>query len=351
MSLIPSRLLVTARRFVAAALVASVTLAALTLTGAPEASAATCGPAPAGKTAVVVVVDTGSSITSRCVIVAEGTRGGDVLSAAGFSMRVEGLGFVCALSGIPAQGCAQNDPSADFWSYWHATPGGNWNYSSAGAYTYRVSGRCAVQGWHYVPTTKRTAPRMDPPAMNCAIPSTPAPTTKPPAVQPAVPPAAAPKPATPPPAASPGSSAGSSANSQQPAPQDGGANPQSPGQSAQSAQPEAPEQVEASDQDAGASGDTQDPNDAAADGKADADKADDDKGDDGKGDADSADSGSESGLPGTDTELAAASETSDSESESDSGSPFGVILVVVLMTALGVALWFQRRRWSAPPEQ
>jgi hypothetical protein len=307
-------------------------VAAVLVGGAPEASAATCGPAPAGKTAVVVVVDNGSSVTSKCVIVAEGTRGGNVLTAAGYSTRVEGMGFVCGIGGVPAQGCALNDPSADFWSYWHGSPGGQWEYSRAGGFSYAVRGRCAVEGWHYVPTTNRTPPRMAPPQMNCAAPTTAPAATAPPATSP---PAGRP-PATSPPPVNPGVEPGSGVSGGQSGEGTKGEAAGDPG-----GDPDTP--VASGEAGAGKAGgpansDTSDGRDAPAK----------------QGNAEDARGSANSEVSEDDADLAAdlaADAESQSGPESGSGSPAGVILVGVLMTALGVALWFQRRRWTANSQE
>lgn len=150
--------------------------------GAPTASAAACGPAPAGQVAVVVVIDTGSGAPwQRCMTLEERASGLDALRATGVQLRVGPGGFVCAIGGTPASGCATDDPSLPGWSYWHASPGGSWTYSQVGAGGYRLPKRCAVEGWSFGPPSPKRPPRVSPPAVTCEAPR-PAPTpTEPPA--------------------------------------------------------------------------------------------------------------------------------------------------------------------------
>ncbi|MFN7148278.1 MAG: hypothetical protein ACK4V6_02235, partial [Microthrixaceae bacterium] len=144
------------------------------------AAAAGCGPAPQGRVAVVVVVDRGGGApSSRCVVVDHGSTGLDALRAAGHQVRLDG-GFVCAIDAQPATGCG-NVPGSPYWRYWHAAPGGAWDYSQVGAGGYRLPTRCAVEGWSWSDSpTSRTPPRIAAPAPTCeAAPSTTAPPVRP----------------------------------------------------------------------------------------------------------------------------------------------------------------------------
>jgi hypothetical protein len=147
-------------------------------------AAATCGPAPAGQLAVHVVVDRGSGTPAvSCVIMSPGREGTGLRALqAHHTVRLEG-GFVCAIGGQPATGCATN-PSAGtaYWSYWHATPGGSWEYSQVGAGGFRLSAACSIEGWVWSSSPATAAPpRVGPGALDCdpPRPAAPAPTPTP----------------------------------------------------------------------------------------------------------------------------------------------------------------------------
>ena len=135
--------------------------------GAPPVAAASCGPAPAGRVAVMVVIDLGPSAgapAQRCVTVPDRSTGLEALRGTGVSLRVGPGGFVCGIGGTPSDGCATDDPSLPGWSYWHASPGGSWSYSQVGAGGYRLPDRCAVEGWSFGPPSPKRPPRVAPPA-------------------------------------------------------------------------------------------------------------------------------------------------------------------------------------------
>lgn len=178
---------------------------------AAQASGAACGPAPEGQIALVMVIDRGTGTPStRCAIVPQGSNGLDALRATGHSVRLDG-GFVCAIDGLPATGCG-NIPGSPYWRYWHAAPGGGpWSYSQVGAGGYRLPTRCAVEGWVWSDSpSPDTPPRIAPPRPTCEAPPTTAPapptTARPPSgggtsLQPS-----SPAPSTPPPSAGGGPS-------------------------------------------------------------------------------------------------------------------------------------------------
>lgn len=171
---------------------------------AAQASGTACGPAPRGQIALVMVIDRGTGTPStRCAFVAQGATGLDALRATGHSVRLDG-GFVCAIDGLPATGCG-NIPGSPYWRYWHAAPsGGPWSYSQVGAGGYRLPTRCAVEGWVWSDSpSPDTPPRIAPPRPTCEAPSTttPAPTTtaRPPSGGGASPQPSSPVTSTPPP--------------------------------------------------------------------------------------------------------------------------------------------------------
>ncbi|MHB1137393.1 MAG: hypothetical protein ACYC2O_00460 [Microthrixaceae bacterium] len=170
------------------ALVVSLSMAMTCLAWAAAASPAAaqgCGPAPSGQVAVALVVDDSTSAPSeRCVVVGGRATGYDVLIAAGHTLRIE-MGFLCAIDGVPATGCGNRpDFNGAYWRYFHAAPGGSWSYSSVGGGGYRMPDRCAVEGWRFASSaSEAVAPRPAPPAVTCEAP--PATTTPPPPAAPA----------------------------------------------------------------------------------------------------------------------------------------------------------------------
>jgi hypothetical protein len=178
-------------RIVAALLFAGVT----TVVVAPApAFAAAC----AGVSGVTVVVDfasLGGGVTVACAP-SDPTSGIAALKSAGFTAEtVYNSAFVCRLNGKPTpeqDKCAVTPPVSAYWSFWHAKPGGTWNYSSLGADSYDP-GPGTVEGWAF---GAGKPPSIAPPALvTRPAPTTPAPkaTTRP------APPSAA---STPPPATS-----------------------------------------------------------------------------------------------------------------------------------------------------
>jgi hypothetical protein len=165
----------TGRSRAVALLVAAAATVGATVTpllAASPAAAATCGPAPDGRSAVVVVLDTGSQVVSRCVTVPTGSTGADALFAAvgpaqvrtGDGVAGKGPGFVCGLLGVPSSGCVSSSDQPS-WVYWHADPGGSWRFAMSSFAGYRITSRCAVEGWRF--GTGRAAPRVGAPDVRC----------------------------------------------------------------------------------------------------------------------------------------------------------------------------------------
>ncbi|MFS8102323.1 hypothetical protein LFM09_34880 [Lentzea alba] len=63
-----------------------------------------------------------------------------------FSFVPRQTGFVCRIDLLPNP-CTKPTPSA-YWSYWHATPGGTWTYSTSGAAGYDPAPG-SVEGWSF----------------------------------------------------------------------------------------------------------------------------------------------------------------------------------------------------------
>ena len=131
------------------ALLAALVAIASTAVWAPTATAAACS----GSTGVTVVVDFGSLGGGAQVACVPGdpTSGLRALAGAGygytFASRQPGL--VCRINGKPAEDpCVNAPPTTAYWSYWHATRGGVWVYSTAGAGS-RDPAPGTVEGWAF----------------------------------------------------------------------------------------------------------------------------------------------------------------------------------------------------------
>lgn len=131
----------------------------------PAASAGTssvasaCGSLSSG---VTVVIDTGSSISTRCA-------GGDPASAMSALQTVASVvtpqrypgSVVCRIDGYPASDpCIQMPPASAYWSFFTARRGGSWSYSSTGAAGYNPAAGTVI-GFAFGAGAR---PRMAPPA-------------------------------------------------------------------------------------------------------------------------------------------------------------------------------------------
>ena len=144
----------TPRRWFAAA------FAALAVTGvfvlaepAPRAAhAAACSPG-AGVTVVVDFGSLGGGVVTGCKL-GDPPTGLAALTGAGFTVAGTqrwGLAFVCRINGQPTaatEPCVNTPPASAYWSYWHATPGGAWTYSTLGASSYNPA-QGTVEGWRF----------------------------------------------------------------------------------------------------------------------------------------------------------------------------------------------------------
>jgi len=127
---------------------------------APRASAAPCAvssSAFAGVTvAVVVDFGDGSPVSAVCVPADSSDNGAAVLAARAEQLgtpapRFDSSGFVCGIDGYPSSGCGEQDGSTyAYWSYWHGTGGGGWQYSNVGPGGSRVHAD-VVEGWRFQP--------------------------------------------------------------------------------------------------------------------------------------------------------------------------------------------------------
>ena len=157
---------------------------------------ATAGPAQAaacsGTSGVTVVVTFPSGSTSVGCAQGDPSTGLDALAGAGFSyvFPTRAPGFVCRINGQPGAStddCVVASPANASWSYWHAQPGGSWQYSSTGAGGHNPAPG-SVEGWRW---GSGAAPAIAPPAAKAT--STPKPTSTP---QPTTTPTATSRPTT-----------------------------------------------------------------------------------------------------------------------------------------------------------
>jgi hypothetical protein len=124
---------------------------------------------------IAVVVDFGAlapngDVVVRCVHApTAGASGLDLLTAAGFELTTQDFGgdlgvALCAIDGLPDLPAGQCfDPSFDFWSYWSAEPGGEWDEYQIGAGSSTpTAGTVEGFAWRGFPADP---PRIDPPAI------------------------------------------------------------------------------------------------------------------------------------------------------------------------------------------
>ncbi|WP_089155898.1 hypothetical protein [Micromonospora sp. NBS 11-29] len=131
-------------------------LAAVALTAVEPAPRAAHAAACTGTTGVTVVVDFGAlggGVQVACAL-GDPTSGITALQGAGFTVTGTsrwGLAFVCRINGKPTSAtepCVNTPPTTAYWSYWHATSGGAWTYSSSGASAYNPAPG-TVEGWAF----------------------------------------------------------------------------------------------------------------------------------------------------------------------------------------------------------
>ena len=105
------------------------------------ASAATCSSA-AGVSVVVDFHELGGGVRTACVADGGGRTAGSLFPAAGFPLTYvqRQPGFVCRVSGAPADDPCVNTPPADaYWGLWWSDGrSGSWTYASTSAGSLRV---------------------------------------------------------------------------------------------------------------------------------------------------------------------------------------------------------------------
>jgi hypothetical protein len=152
-----------ARVLAAAALVAG----GLTLTGG-AAEAAACS----GTSGVTVVIDFGSTTSTRCAPDSSTAIAALKSVAAVTPVPMYGDGVVCKIDGAPEnQTCQRMPPANAYWAFFHAPRGGSWTYSSSGVASYDPPSGSVI-GFAF---GSGAAPSTPPPA----APSTPKPSPKP----------------------------------------------------------------------------------------------------------------------------------------------------------------------------
>ena len=127
----------------------------------PHSSGASgaCATPPRWEIAVVVVIDfgellPGASTSVACVVVSEGVTGAAVLHQRARDLgtpppRYDTSGLLCALDGLPENGCGERDGDRYlYWSYWQGD-GDGWTYSQVGP-AQRKANPSVTEGWHFV---------------------------------------------------------------------------------------------------------------------------------------------------------------------------------------------------------
>lgn len=112
-------------------------------------------PTSKGVTVVVNFGSLGGGTQVSCYTGAtSSTTGLTALHEAGFNTNGtahDGEGFVCRIDGKPGnppEACNLTPPASAYWSYWQATNGGSWVYSSQGAATKHVHVG-GFEGWSF----------------------------------------------------------------------------------------------------------------------------------------------------------------------------------------------------------
>jgi len=149
-------------------------------------------PCAAGQTHVTIIVDHGdrSAASAVCVAAASTDNGATVLSTRASMLgllqpRFDASGLLCAIDGVPAQGCgAQNGGNYSYWAYFHGV-NGTWSYANIGPGGSRVSSG-VVEGWRWEPAgsglPSDPPPRATASTAPCAPPPPPPSSPSPPAV-------------------------------------------------------------------------------------------------------------------------------------------------------------------------
>ncbi|MEW2378605.1 hypothetical protein AB0883_21250 [Micromonospora sp. NPDC047812] len=144
----------TVRARLAGLLAAAVATVALTaVEPAPRAAHAAACTGTSGVTVVVDFAALGGGVQVACAP-GDPATGVAALQGAGFTVTGTqrwGLAFVCRINGKPTVAtdpCVNTPPATAYWSYWHASSGGAWSYSTSGASSYNPAPG-TVEGWSF----------------------------------------------------------------------------------------------------------------------------------------------------------------------------------------------------------
>ncbi|WP_020521689.1 hypothetical protein [Catelliglobosispora koreensis] len=155
------------KRLALTAILTAFLAAGFAVAPAVPAQAAAC----AGTTGVTVIVDFsafGGGVQTRCVF-GDPATGLAALRDAGFTLagtQSDGNAFVCRIDDKPGpseEPCVDTPPGSRSWSYWHATRGGSWTYSTKGA-AVRKPPQGTVEGWAFGDKARPSAAPPPPPA-------------------------------------------------------------------------------------------------------------------------------------------------------------------------------------------
>ncbi len=131
--------------------VATLLLVGASVAVAPAALAADAGPDlsggctdPDGVTVVVDLTELDGTVEIGCA--SSAATGTEALETAGFTPTKDAAGMICAIDAAP-------DPcpttfTGQYWSYWTATPDGDWQMAMEGSDT-AVPTPGALEGWRY----------------------------------------------------------------------------------------------------------------------------------------------------------------------------------------------------------
>lgn len=159
-------------RLAGVAAASGLALAGLVVAASP-ASAAACS----GTSGVTVIVDTGSSISTKC---ASGDPSSAIkaLTAVGFDVDYPQQfpgSVVCRINGYPkSDPCVRMPPGDAYWAFFHAKRGGSWVYSSNGVASYDPAPGTVV-GFRFGSGQKPRVAPPDPTKTSAPAPTTPKP--------------------------------------------------------------------------------------------------------------------------------------------------------------------------------
>ena len=113
---------------------------------ASPADAAVCAP----EDHIGIVVDFGDHTSVLCAPQGSARNGANLLGQT-HRVRINSSGLVCAIDGVPSDGCGEIDANGHYayWSYWHGTAS-SWTYSNVGPAASKLNAG-VVEGWRWNP--------------------------------------------------------------------------------------------------------------------------------------------------------------------------------------------------------